>query len=62
MQLGQAAGTAAALAKQNKVSLLEVSPEELRTSLRQQHVQLEWPLSEEIKTYINNSDPMYVDK
>jgi len=60
MQLGQAAGMAAVLAKQENVPLLKVPLEKLRASLRRQHVQLEWPLSEEIKTYINSSDPMCI--
>ena len=48
MQLGQAAGTAAALAKRLSVALPEVPSDELRQALRAQHVQLDWPLSDEL--------------
>lgn len=44
MQLGQAAGTAVALARELKVDLPGVPPERLRAALREQHVQLEFPL------------------
>lgn len=52
MQLGQAAGTAAALAKASGCILPDVSPDDLRSSLRQQHCQLEFPLSEELVSYV----------
>ncbi len=44
MQLGQAAGTAAALAKELDTSFPEVPPDRLRKSLREQHVQLDHPM------------------
>lgn len=44
MQLGQAAGTAAALAKQNRLDgFADVKPADLRASLAAQHVELTWP-------------------
>ncbi|HJN17734.1 MAG TPA: FAD-dependent oxidoreductase [Armatimonadota bacterium] len=45
MQLGQAAGTAAAIARDRKVSLREVPTDELRARLVGQGVELEWPRS-----------------
>ncbi|MFA9480063.1 FAD-dependent oxidoreductase [Phycisphaerales bacterium AB-hyl4] len=42
MQLGQAAGTAAALACEADCSLRDVPAERLRASLRKQHVMLDW--------------------
>ncbi len=54
MQLGQAAGTAAAIAQEQGIGLPDVPPEILRARLREQHVQLEWPMSEDIKAYIND--------
>ncbi len=53
MQLGQAAGTAAALAKQLNVELPEVPPNRLRAALRLQHVQLEHPLPEDLQEYLS---------
>lgn len=53
MQLGQAAGTAAALAKESGVELPDVSPERLRRELRNQHVQLEFPLSKELRRHLS---------
>jgi ribulose 1,5-bisphosphate synthetase/thiazole synthase len=44
MTLGQAAGSAVALAKELKVDLPDVPAERLRASLRQQNVQLEHPM------------------
>lgn len=52
IQLGQAAGTAAALAKELQVDLPDVPPERLRASLRQQHVQLEHPMPKELRSYL----------
>lgn len=52
IQLGQAAGTAAALAKELKVDLPDVPAERLRNSLRQQHVQLEHPMPTDLRTYL----------
>jgi hypothetical protein len=53
MQLGQAAGNAVALAKSAGIPLLQVSGEALREALRNQHVQLEFPLSDELKAYLS---------
>lgn len=53
MQLGQAAGTAAALALRGDRPLPDVDPYELREQLRKQHVQLEWPLSEKLTQYLS---------
>jgi len=44
MQLGQAAGTAAALNLERGLDPRDTPAEELREALRQQRVQLEWPL------------------
>jgi hypothetical protein len=52
MQLGQAAGTAVALAKELKVELPDVPAERLRASLRQQNVQLEFPLPAALRTHV----------
>jgi hypothetical protein len=52
MQLGQAAGTAVALAKQLNVELPDVPPGQLRVALRKQHVQLDSPLPDELREYI----------
>ena len=43
MQLGQAAGTAAALSQRLHVDLPKVPPKKLRESLKAQHVELAWP-------------------
>jgi len=50
MQLGQAAGTACALAKDAAVDLPAVSPARLRAELRSEHAQLEWPVPAELAT------------
>ena len=52
MQLGQAAGTAAALAKTLNVDLPDVPPEKLRDALRAQHVQLEHPMPDELRQWL----------
>jgi hypothetical protein len=52
MQLGQAAGTAAALAKTLDVDLPDVPPEKLRDALRDQHVQLEHPMPDELRQWL----------
>jgi len=44
MQLGQAAGTAAAIALDQGLDLPAVPPGVLQARLREQHVQLEWPV------------------
>ena len=53
MQLGQAAGTAAALAKQLNVDLPDVPAEILRDSLRAQHVQLEHPMPDNLRAHLD---------
>ncbi|MCX6901043.1 MAG: FAD-dependent oxidoreductase [Verrucomicrobia bacterium] len=52
MQMGQAAGTAAALAKQLNVDLPAVPADRLRAALRQQHVQLEHPMPAALRAYL----------
>ncbi len=52
IQLGQAAGTAAALAKESQVDLPDVPPDRLRASLLRQHVQLEYPMPKELRVYL----------
>jgi len=57
MQLGQAAGTAAALARQKQLSsFADVSPADLQVSLTQQHVELTWPRSPELLAWLQNED------
>ncbi|AHF94646.1 hypothetical protein OPIT5_22640 [Opitutaceae bacterium TAV5] len=56
MQLGQAAGTAAALAIRHRCdSPADVSPGLLRESLIGQHVELSWPRSEEMVRYLDET-------
>jgi len=52
MQLGQAAGTAVALAAELSIDLSDVPPEKLRAELRSQHVELEWPREPGLREYI----------
>ncbi|HOZ48369.1 MAG TPA: FAD-dependent oxidoreductase [Candidatus Hydrogenedentes bacterium] len=52
MQLGQAAGTATLLAARGHIDLPDVSPEDLRTALREQHCQLDWPLPDTLRDYL----------
>jgi hypothetical protein len=54
MQLGQAAGTAAAIAKELSVSLPQVPYDVLREALRDQHVQLDWPMPDRLRAYLSN--------
>lgn len=57
MQLGQAAGTAAALATQAALpSLAAVPPADLRASLSAQHVELTWPRTETLLAWLQNED------
>ena len=56
MQLGQAAGTAVALARERGSDLPDVSPDELRERLRIQHVQLTWPLDPALRDYLARED------
>ena len=53
LQLGQAAGTAAAVAKQLGVPLPEVPPDALRRALREQHAQLDWPTPPGLLEYLD---------
>jgi hypothetical protein len=52
LQLGQAAGTAVALAKKRKVDLPDVPVETLREALRVQHVQLDHPMPDSLRNYL----------
>ncbi|MCP4641592.1 MAG: FAD-dependent oxidoreductase, partial [bacterium] len=52
MQLGQAAGTAACLAKAMDVDLPNVPPDQLRDALRAQHVEVDWPRTPEIEKHL----------
>jgi len=54
MQLGQAAGTAAAIACEKHLDLPDVPATALRTRLRKQHVQLGWPTPPELAAYLEN--------
>jgi len=53
MQLGQAAGTAAALAVQLGLPAAGVPAKPLRAALARQHVQLSHPLSEELLRHLS---------
>jgi hypothetical protein len=52
MQLGQAAGIAAAIAHRLDVELPAVPPEELRRTLEAQHVQLTHPMPETLRLHL----------
>jgi glycine/D-amino acid oxidase-like deaminating enzyme len=54
IQLGQAAGTATAIASELGVSLRKVPSAELRTRLREQHVQLNWPTPPNLREYLED--------
>ncbi len=56
MQLGQAAGTAAALAGHEGVDPSKIGSEALQEALREQHVQLEWPMSESLKAHLTGPE------
>lgn len=57
MQLGQAAGTAVALARQGQISsLADVPATALQASLAAQHVELAWPRSPELIAYLQAED------
>lgn len=57
MQLGQAAGTAAALARQSGLdAFAAVPPAVLRSALAAQHVELAWPRPPELLAYLQNED------
>ncbi len=52
MQLGQAAGTAAALAHTRGTDLPEAPAEALREALRRQHVLVDWPMPAELADWL----------
>ena len=52
MQLGQAAGPAAAIAVERGIELPDVPAVELRARLREQHVQLDWPTAGELVAHL----------
>lgn len=54
MQLGQAAGTAAALALERGTDLTGVPPAELQARLRAQQVSLEWPMPAALRTWLED--------
>ncbi|NLO07548.1 MAG: FAD-dependent oxidoreductase [candidate division WS1 bacterium] len=56
MQLGQAAGTAAVLALERGMDAPDVPADDLRDELRAQHVQLEWPMRDELREWIAQTD------
>jgi len=55
IQLGQAAGIAAAVATDAGVDVAAAPAELLRAALRAEHVQLEWPLSEDLRAYLQDA-------
>jgi len=56
MQLGQAAGTAAAVAREEGLDFPDVPADALREALRQQHVELQWPRSPAMADYVRQED------
>jgi hypothetical protein len=58
MMLGQAAGTAVALAKRLGLSLPEVPPDGLRQALRDQHAQVDWPTPPDLARYLRQDEAM----
>lgn len=56
MQLGQAAGTAVALAKDLNGDLPAVPPARLQAALRLQHVQLDHPMPQTLRAYLADED------
>jgi hypothetical protein len=58
MELGEAAGTAVVLAKELKVELPAIPPERLRDALRSQHVQLDFPLTAELRAHLRPGEKM----
>ena len=54
MQLGQAAGTAAWLASVQDSDFSKLDPAKLRESLKQQHVQLTYPMDDHLKNYLTH--------
>ena len=58
MHLGQAAGTATALATVLGVGYPEVPPDQLRDRLRAQHVQLDHPMPAALQRYLEQEFPV----
>ena len=56
MQLGEAAGTAVAVARELQVDLPAVPPDSLRAQLRSQHVQLEHPMPTALVEYLRTQE------
>ena len=56
MQLGQAAGTAVALACETGCELPAVPAAMLRHRLREQHVQLDWPIPPTLREYLEHAE------
>ena len=52
MQLGQAAGTAAALGGRGGIDPAGIPAAALREALQEQHVQLDWPIPEALKAHL----------
>ncbi len=53
MQLGQAAGTAAAIAERENLDVADVQPDTLRACLHEQFVQLDWPMSLTLEAHLS---------
>ncbi|MBD3291900.1 MAG: FAD-dependent oxidoreductase, partial [Armatimonadia bacterium] len=56
MQLGQAAGTAAGMAGDRGIDPRDVPAQDLREALREQHVQLEWPVRNELREWMARAE------
>lgn len=56
MQLGQAAGTAAVVARRSGVDLCDTPAAALRTALRRDHVQLDHPMPAELRAWLAAED------
>ncbi|MBL4701863.1 MAG: FAD-dependent oxidoreductase [Phycisphaeraceae bacterium] len=57
MQLGQAAGTAVALAIETASSLRTLPTDQLRKQLATDHVTLTWPMPDDLVAYLKHNDP-----
>ena len=53
MQLGQAVGTAVSIAVSDQCLLPDLDTEKLRQSLHNQHVQLQWPISQKLMRHLS---------
>lgn len=56
MQLGQAAGTAAAIARRHRIPVCDTDPGELRATLESQQVQLTWPAPSALQAHLEAED------